>query len=91
MKPAMATKYLPKDRRDLTLDMVDHTQANFFALCVRLKLFKRTSVDSFHMEQFSRALYKLVMRRHTNLWNTKVEGVTLRELSTGTIKPELAT
>ena len=63
-------QYLPVDRRLLQRGMVDHSFARLFYTCVQLRLFKRSAVDSWTMNDFTKALYKLVKRRHTNLWNT---------------------
>ena len=69
MSPEMVTKYLPRYRRDLQEYMVADSQANFFVICVQLKLFKAGSIDQRAMNDFSRKLYKLVKRRHTHLWD----------------------
>ena len=70
----MATKYLPKDRRDLTLDMTNQVVANFFVICVRLALWTRDSFSRDAMNQFARDLYKQVQRRHTHLWSKDANG-----------------
>lgn len=68
MRIPMATRYLPENRRDLQQSMVDHSQANFFAICVKLRLFGAQTIDGYALNRFSKKLFKLVMQRHTHLW-----------------------
>lgn len=71
MQPVkMATRFLPLDRRDLQQRMVDNAQGHFFAVCVSLKLFSASSIDRYVMNEFSKALFRLVKQRHTHLWTT---------------------
>lgn len=65
----MATKYLPVDRRDLTLINVNHCVANYFAICVRLSLFKGDTVGDTGLNNFARRLFRIVQKRHTHLWD----------------------
>ena len=76
------SKYLPEDRLELRRRMVYESQANFWTICVKLKLFKSNSIDPTSMNYFAEALFKLVKRRHTHLWD-KDSKRSLRELSTG--------
>ena len=69
MKIKMATKYLPDNRRDLTANMVNHSVANVFAICVKLKLFRPEIIIREVMSNFAINLYKHTMKRHTHLWN----------------------
>ena len=69
MQIPMATRCLPRDRRDIQQWMVDEGQGNLFAICVKLKLFRMDNVNREAMNEFSRKLFKLVKRRHTHLWN----------------------
>lgn len=70
----MATKHLPRDRRDLQQHMVDASQGSFFVVCVKLKLFKESSIGRMAMNEFSRNLFRLVKRRHTNIWKVDANG-----------------
>jgi hypothetical protein len=74
----MATNYLPKDRRDLQPDMVSHAQANFFAICVKLRLFRMCSIGHVAMRDFARNLFRIVMRKYTNIWSKDVNGLYYR-------------
>jgi hypothetical protein len=65
----MATKYLPVDKRDLTLINTNHCVANYFAICVRLSLFKGETISDFSMNNFAKRLFRLAQKRHTHLWD----------------------
>lgn len=68
-KMEMSSKYLPRDRRFLQERMVDKSQANLFAVCVKLKLFPVHVVNRGAMLEFARKLYIIVAKRHTHLWD----------------------
>lgn len=61
--------YLPRDRRRLQQYHVDKSLANLFATCVKLKLFKDTSIVPEALIHLAHGLFKLVSRRHTHLWD----------------------
>lgn len=65
----LSGKYLPLDRRDIQQMHVDDAQGNFFATCVKLRLFSFAAVNHEAMNAFSIKLFKLVKRRHTHLWD----------------------
>lgn len=67
----MASKYLPANRRDLSLVMTAHGVALFFAILVQLKLCKATSIVPRDINNFARRLHKLVQRRHTKIWDLR--------------------
>lgn len=70
----MASTYLPVDRRDLNPKMTNHCVALFFGMLVRLNLCSVDSVDQYKLNEFAERLYKLVMRRHSKLWNVDTNG-----------------
>lgn len=72
--PGMRSRYLPLDRRDLQQYMVDRAVANLFIIFVSVKLFDKKSVDRDAMNFFSKSLFKIAMRRHTNLWRKDPNG-----------------
>jgi hypothetical protein len=68
----MSGRYLPKDRRDLTIRMVRRSVNHLFLLLCTLKLYKSPVLQQQYLsnkDMFSHRLFKLVSRRHTHLWN----------------------
>ncbi len=63
----MASTWLPEDRRSLTLYDTDHSLYHLVTVCQQLELFGQ--IDLFKMRSLADKLYKLVMRRHTHLWD----------------------
>lgn len=72
MQVELLGRYLPRDRRDLNIYMVDNSVANFFAICVKIKLFDASSVRPSLLVDLSIRLFRLVKRRHTHLWDLPI-------------------
>jgi hypothetical protein len=70
----MASKHFPHDRRDLQQHMVDEAVANFFVVCVLLKLCSMSSVPRVSLLEFSQDLFRMVKRKHTHLWSKDASG-----------------
>lgn len=67
----MDDRYLPKDRRDLTIRMVQSSFTNLWLLLLKLKLFSRDKGAGARTKYLENKLFKLVCRRHTHLWPKK--------------------
>jgi hypothetical protein len=63
----MSSKFFPLDRRDLQEHMVHKAVGHLFEVCTLLRLFPPP--DRHLMVDFAKALFKLVARRQTHLWN----------------------
>ncbi len=63
----MRSNWLPVDRRRLEIYDVDHSLLHLFTVCRELKLF--VYIDRPAMKGLALKLFKLVMRRHTHLWD----------------------
>lgn len=74
MRAPMATKYFPRDRRDLSLHMVNKAVANLFFMGIMLSLWKRENVKREDINNLAQSLHKVVARRHTHLWRKDGNG-----------------